>query len=709
MNVDVSRAIVELLQREQTSRTAEEKVSRQITEMSRPESADQVTQVFQSKRTGGWNSYDPGAMDKPLKRALGLTKVNRVDSLSLIPDVPQTLIDTERERIRTAILSSSPLYTTTYAFQNELVRQYKSMYPKARKFVWSKYVSAKSHEPAADTFVFQIRNPYINHFLIPILESSCSPFCIFQNSGSENVTSDIDITIQNTKSGRFVHIAQFITNELFREIFHEGIIDGIDFTFGLSDFMDVNFYTSGYHSFCIPVSKNVLEYPSFTSIEFCMKNYINSATNYEYYKNFFVCQFTFAMIRLRLGVVDDDLDDNSTDFFTGFLTNLDVITNPTRKSHFSALKKLIDEYDTSDPSDPFSDYIDFSRAQLAAGVGNYKQIAKEASERFSLSEKSVNQMNQILEADESMKLRFSLNKQDFVQSIKYQFTSFSGTLLNESARLLQARKDKDGSKARVLNYLTQKTEKCMRMYAIRMHNLHKYYKDEINKVRQTDRKTRAALSDARFEGLKLLNQMYTYEYWSLQSMSRLFEEGALYTVGGWLHVVAQKQRNLIPKKNLLTDMYVMSVLENIGFFLNSSKAKYIHRIMDAVKHILQNQNPTEDFVGHADIKTAFDRLSIDENGPPLTILQAVEFKQFLILLIDKIVFRINNLPADMRIFCYTPPRSDEKVFHIGDEVEEGVIVGISTSGTIPPILSYEVYDITTQTTQILNQVTTLTE
>jgi hypothetical protein len=158
-------------------------------------------------------------------------------------------------------------------------------------------------------FTTLLRNEYIDEFLLPYLQSSCSPYCVFQNLGSNEVTSDIDITILNTRGYLMKLMAQKITDVIFQPLF-DMIYNVEDFTFNvrrpggktrngvtvklssnLSNLFDVNIYCSGWYNFCF---SDITTYPYITPMDQCYKY---DEFIFDSYRYFFYSQLNFAFIR----------------------------------------------------------------------------------------------------------------------------------------------------------------------------------------------------------------------------------------------------------------------------------------------------------------------------------------------------------------------------------------------------------------------------
>jgi hypothetical protein len=101
-----------------------------------------------------------------------------------------------------------------------------------------------------------VRKTHVNDFVIPILRSSCSPHCTFQNVGSGTLTADIDISVMSTRGGILKYIANHLTRIVFTRLgFVERVVvtPGIVVTFDLGDLpslMDTNVYPTGWYNIC---------------------------------------------------------------------------------------------------------------------------------------------------------------------------------------------------------------------------------------------------------------------------------------------------------------------------------------------------------------------------------------------------------------------------------------------------------------------------
>ncbi len=346
-------------------------------------------------------------------------------------------------------------------------------------------------------YTCELRNEYINEFLIPYLQSSCSPFCVFENLGSNDLTSDIDITILNTRAYLMKLMAQKITDVIFKPLFMtinnslEITLSGsrtIKLSTNLSDLFDVNIYCTGWYNFCY---SDITTYPYITPMDQCYKYDESLFNTYQY---FFYSQINFAFIK-------------NLKFFKKRLT------------------------DTNN----FGSYLSFENLENLHK--SYTYIKK----HFVVSES----LFRIIETIEQEKYR----------KTKFRYLQILILLTEQCLRKYQ-------------NAIAKITKKLnnMRGQKINLNNEEKEVNDVLIIMIQ-----------------KAIEKFFLYEYLSLNSLQRCYEEESYYSIGAYFHVVIQLQKKQFYDQLFSPFIYVMSFLDNAGLLLShKDKDKYVQRMLDAI-------------------------------------------------------------------------------------------------------------------------------
>ncbi len=505
------------------------------------------------------------------------------------------------------------------------------------------------------TFV-DMRQFYINEFLIPVLRSGCTPFCQFVNAGSGKLTSDIDITVTNARGGIIKHLAQYITDQVFAtptSVYTVGASNvQVEFTTDLSDLMDTNVYPTNFYDFCnISVDQDA---PRLLSIDNCN---IFQTFRDPTFTPFAGCQIAWSLVRVAYAFLRKDEGEDFTRAEHNLLRHVthqqDIFRDATKRA---AIQTMIPRFG-EDTHLTLKQIEEINKLPAVATSGPLLQVEDDA--------KAV---------------------REFIKIIKNGAGPVWISALRRADAFLRVEEQARDLRHRVLNFCILAVERCLRAFQIRMSNLWSIYKSTIGTQlpgeTETAFKTRtAALRAQRDQDIVKLQTEYRYEYYSLQSMLYMFEEEAYYSVGAFLHVVMQMQMGIgATATTIPAHMYIMSYFDNLGFYIQSRKEKYITRMEDALLRM-----------GIASPTRIDSRAAIDE----ATVAVLNKLKEY---------YAANTPFLD----CYHPPASDERV--LGDQVEvvggrRGILVNTS-----PVTVRYfvrvagqpDVEDVSGRTLKVLN-------
>ncbi len=193
---------------------------------------------------------------------------------------------------------------------------------------------------------FDMRRQHIENFLLPIIRSSCSPHCTFQNVGSDNLTADIDISVMSTRGGILKYMANYITRVIYNRLgFRESVSleNGVVVTFNLGDLsslMDTNVYPTGWYNIC--------NNTSIAPFESCMSTIPDFFEATKPGHPFISCQLMWSMVRYVYALKhEQDKQDSLPEegHYFRFIKNLkDVLENNTIDNKRSAAVEFAAQY-----------------------------------------------------------------------------------------------------------------------------------------------------------------------------------------------------------------------------------------------------------------------------------------------------------------------------------------------------------------------------
>lgn len=517
----------------------------------------------------------------------------------------------------------------------------------------------------------EVRREHIENFVLPIIRSSCSPHCTFQNVGSDSLTADIDISVVSTRGGILKYMANYVTRVVFQRIgFTESVslANGVVVNFNLGDLpslMDTNVYPTGWYNIC----KNT----SIAPFESCIdQNFFAPAAGAGKPAGagypFVACQLMWSMVRYVYALKYESAKQDSLPeegHYFRYIVNLTAVLgsdkvdgNRSRAVEYAA-KYLEDHYEERD--DFYKNYVE-PKATTAREV-RFKSLPY-------LTKAIVERINQILidayrqyvvtpgtgttDADvetfttdggkrnaikafitartppDAVTDWDATGSYGFFKLISFtdeKMERLSNQFYVEAWRRAQVmhkiRKDRKTQK--VLAFLVQAVERCLRNYQTRTQVINAIFFAEL-KRREKDveellkagdplLQNRGALKAAKdaiktyvnggifdttksytadLEDMhKKMQTAFHFEYFTLQSMLYSFEEEAYLSIGAYLHVVIQEQKGVARDAYLGEDVYWMSFFDNLGFFYETHKLKYFDRMVNAIVRICNKNKITK--------------------------------------------------------------------------------------------------------------------
>ncbi len=508
-----------------------------------------------------------------------------------------------------------------------------------------------------------MRNFYVNEFLIPLLRSGCTPFCQFVNAGSGKLTSDIDITVTNARGGIMKHLAQYITDQVFHaDTSQQTVIVGgvtVEFTTNLSDLMDTNVYPTNFYDFCRASNQSA---PQLMSIDSCeLYKSLDNAS----FQPFAGCQITWSMVRIAVFIKarEQAPDAIESDGFDDMVEN--VFRTVANQDKF--LKRT---------------------GTNGNRVDKIQQIVPGADENTWLSVDDMEKINEMIARDypnEKSRLAVKDRKNvtnyvtGYIRTSKYWKSAYL-----RAASFIRVKSAPAETQRKVLNYCILLVERCLRDYQIRMLNLWRVYNIRIADAQkaadvayEADVPDRAARTKAEYESrrqtaiapildsrktdIDRLQTEYRYEYYSLQSMLYMFEEEAYYSVGAFVHVVMQMQMGVGASETLPPYIYIMSFYDNLGFYMQTRKRKYLERMEDAVKRMNTGGSTTV--------------------PPRITSLDSL--REYTSIVSEKLTAYMASQTGKF-VDCFHPPTKDSVV--LGDHVQyngrQGIVITSSPSSAV---------------------------
>jgi hypothetical protein len=272
-------------------------------------------------------------------------------------------------------------------------------------------------------FTIQLRDEYIFEFLIPFLQSSCNPYCIFQNVGSDKITSDIDITILNTRGYILKLMAQKVTDVIFQPLF--GLIDyddtksetfnynkslpggesvstEIKLSTNLSNLFDVNFYISGWYSFCF---SDVSTYPYLTPIDQCYKideYFFDTLLPFFYSQINFACFRIFGLINTLGNEIGDFIKAGGSRLTSFYRTKFQV---PLIESgNFNFAQSLYTKLTSMNSNDKF-DYLQYIILLMEQCLRKYQIIMAKLTKKLIKMRDSKQSLNN-QQVDDALIVRY---------------------------------------------------------------------------------------------------------------------------------------------------------------------------------------------------------------------------------------------------------------------------------------------------------------
>lgn len=527
---------------------------------------------------------------------------------------------------------------------------------------------------------FDVRRQHIENFVLPIIRSSCSPHCSFQNVGSDNLTADIDISVMSTRGGILKYMANYITRVIFSRLgFQESVSleNGVVVTFNLGDLsslMDTNVYPTGWYNIC--------NNTSVAPFESCMSAIPDFFETGNPGHPFVSCQLMWSMVRYAYALKyehhkQDSLPEEGHYFrFIRNLTDVLGTDSPNKSAAVeAAVKKIEAEYTEGD--DFYDKYVKLGvPAKRSERVKHIKYLTKDTIAKINeilirvykeyvaqdatLTDPDVDAFtNTFIKATPTVRITMKTKIKNFIaakkntENVNWNTDSigFFKVIVIGDAKMEHLQNNfyteafkrvgvihkirGDRKTQKVLAFLVQSVERCLRNYQTRTQVIngiffseqkkHEKIVEETQKVTDPllqDRVTLKTTKDAikttakgifddikKFEAdqkdmHKRIQTAFHFEYFTLQSMLYSFEEEAYLSIGAYLHVVVQEQKGSLRDTYLGQNVYWMSFFDNLGFFYETHKLKYFDRMVNAILRICTNKGFEKD-------------TTIQSNAPPI--------------------------------------------------------------------------------------------
>jgi len=116
-----------------------------------------------------------------------------------------------------------------------------------RRLSWHELILSLSHK--RQQAVHEVRQSFVR-FVFSVAGQTCSPFCQFIDVGTDSPTSDIDVTVVNTRASLVVRLAAELFEALFLRSPSAPVDDDPTRPTTMSSLLDVNVYSNIYYDTC---------------------------------------------------------------------------------------------------------------------------------------------------------------------------------------------------------------------------------------------------------------------------------------------------------------------------------------------------------------------------------------------------------------------------------------------------------------------------